>query len=100
MNQATSTMTATIQSALRAKPRPPSRSASNKTAIRTGMSAAYPGGAQLHLSMSVGGNRASPRSQLAAGFDTVYVNQIGPDADGFFRCYAEDVLPKVRGGQA
>lgn len=44
--------------------------------------------------------RTSPRSQLAAGFDTVYVNQIGPDADGFFRCYAEDVSPKVRGGQA
>lgn len=36
------------------------------------------------------------RAQLATGVDAVYVNQIGPDADGFFRCYAEEVLPKVR----
>jgi coenzyme F420-dependent glucose-6-phosphate dehydrogenase len=29
----------------------------------------------------------------AAGFTEVYVHQIGPDQDGFFRCYADEVLP-------
>lgn len=31
-----------------------------------------------------------------AGFDHVYVHQIGPDQDGFFRFYHEDVLPKLQ----
>lgn len=31
----------------------------------------------------------------AAGFDHVYVHQIGPDQDGFFDFYAEEVLPVV-----
>ena len=31
-----------------------------------------------------------------AGFDHVYVHQVGPDQDGFFRLYAEEVLPKVQ----
>jgi G6PDH family F420-dependent oxidoreductase len=30
-----------------------------------------------------------------AGFDHVYVHQVGPDQDGFFRFYAREVLPKV-----
>jgi coenzyme F420-dependent glucose-6-phosphate dehydrogenase len=31
----------------------------------------------------------------AAGFTEVYVHQIGPDQDGFFRFYAEHVLPHI-----
>jgi G6PDH family F420-dependent oxidoreductase len=30
-----------------------------------------------------------------AGFDHVYVHQIGPDQEGFFRFYAEEILPKL-----
>jgi G6PDH family F420-dependent oxidoreductase len=30
----------------------------------------------------------------AAGFTEVYVHQIGPDQDGFFRFYSKDVLPR------
>lgn len=29
-----------------------------------------------------------------AGYDHVYVHQIGPDQEGFFRFYAEDIIPK------
>jgi hypothetical protein len=28
-----------------------------------------------------------------AGFDNVYVHQVGPDQDGFFDFYAAEVLP-------
>ena len=31
-----------------------------------------------------------------AGFDHVYVHQVGPDQEGFFRFYANEVLPKVQ----
>jgi G6PDH family F420-dependent oxidoreductase len=31
-----------------------------------------------------------------AGFDELYINQIGPDQDEFFRVYREEVLPRVR----
>ena len=31
-----------------------------------------------------------------AGFDNVYVHQIGPDQEGFFRFYTDEVLPKVQ----
>ena len=31
-----------------------------------------------------------------AGFDEVYVNQIGPDQDAFFHAYREQVLPRAR----
>jgi len=31
-----------------------------------------------------------------AGYDHVYVHQIGPDQDGFFRFYSEEILPEVR----
>ena len=30
-----------------------------------------------------------------AGFDHVYVHQVGPDQDGFFRFYEREILPKV-----
>ncbi len=28
-----------------------------------------------------------------AGFDHVYIHQVGPDQEGFFRFYAKEVLP-------
>jgi hypothetical protein len=31
-----------------------------------------------------------------AGFDHVYVHQVGPDQEGFFRFYEERVLPELR----
>jgi G6PDH family F420-dependent oxidoreductase len=31
-----------------------------------------------------------------AGFDHVYIHQIGPEQEGFFRFYERDVLPKLR----
>lgn len=31
-----------------------------------------------------------------AGFDEVYIAQVGPDADGFFEFYADTVLPRLR----
>ncbi len=33
-----------------------------------------------------------------AGFDEVYIGQVGPDQDGFFGFYAREVLPRLRGG--
>jgi G6PDH family F420-dependent oxidoreductase len=35
------------------------------------------------------------RKYLDAGFDHVYVHQIGPDQEGFFRFYEREVLPKL-----
>jgi hypothetical protein len=31
-----------------------------------------------------------------AGYDHVYVYQVGPDQEGFFRFYKQEVLPKFR----
>jgi G6PDH family F420-dependent oxidoreductase len=31
-----------------------------------------------------------------AGYDHVYIHQVGPDQDGFFRFYADEVLPALR----
>jgi coenzyme F420-dependent glucose-6-phosphate dehydrogenase len=31
-----------------------------------------------------------------AGYDHVYVHQVGPDQDGFFRFYGTEVLPEIR----
>jgi G6PDH family F420-dependent oxidoreductase len=36
------------------------------------------------------------RKFLDAGYEHVYVHQVGPDQDGFFNFYAEQVLPKLR----
>jgi coenzyme F420-dependent glucose-6-phosphate dehydrogenase len=33
---------------------------------------------------------------LEAGFDDVYVHQVGPDQEGFFRFYEREVLPTLR----
>jgi G6PDH family F420-dependent oxidoreductase len=35
-----------------------------------------------------------------AGFDELYIQQIGPNQRDFFEVYASEVLPKVRGGAA
>jgi coenzyme F420-dependent glucose-6-phosphate dehydrogenase len=35
------------------------------------------------------------RSYLDAGYDHVYLHQVGPDQEGFFRFYERDVLPKI-----
>lgn len=39
---------------------------------------------------------AKIQEYLAAGFDHVYVHQVGPDQEGFFRFYEREVLPKFR----
>jgi G6PDH family F420-dependent oxidoreductase len=36
------------------------------------------------------------RAYADAGFDVLYVNQIGPEQDAFFDAYREHVLPRVR----
>jgi G6PDH family F420-dependent oxidoreductase len=36
------------------------------------------------------------RSYRDAGYDEVYINQIGPDQEAFFAFYAEQVLPQLR----
>jgi G6PDH family F420-dependent oxidoreductase len=33
-----------------------------------------------------------------AGFDEVYISQVGPDCEGFFEFYASRVLPRLREG--
>ena len=38
---------------------------------------------------------AQVRSYLEAGIDEVYVQQIGPDKEGFFRTWGSDVLPQL-----
>ena len=39
---------------------------------------------------------AQIREYLAAGYDHVWVHQIGPDQEGFFGFYEREVLPKLR----
>ncbi len=40
-------------------------------------------------------HRAEIEKYLEAGYDHVYVHQVGPDQDGFFRFYGDEVLPKL-----
>ena len=35
------------------------------------------------------------RSYLDAGFDEVYVNQIGPEQEGFFEFYTKELKPRL-----
>ncbi len=37
------------------------------------------------------------REYADAGFDEVYISQIGGNAEGFFDLYAAEVLPRLRG---
>lgn len=39
---------------------------------------------------------AAIQEYVDAGYDEVYVSQIGPEQDGFFDFYAREVLPRVR----
>jgi G6PDH family F420-dependent oxidoreductase len=39
---------------------------------------------------------AAIEAYAEAGFDELYVSQIGPDQEAFFAAYAERVLPRVR----
>lgn len=39
---------------------------------------------------------AQVRKCLDAGIDEVYVQQIGPDMEGFFKAWQSDVLPQLR----
>jgi G6PDH family F420-dependent oxidoreductase len=39
---------------------------------------------------------AGVRAYLDAGFDEVYIGQVGPDADGFFEFYSGQILPRLR----
>jgi coenzyme F420-dependent glucose-6-phosphate dehydrogenase len=41
-------------------------------------------------------HRAKIREYADAGFDHVYVHQVGDDQEGFFRFYADEVLPKLQ----
>ena len=34
---------------------------------------------------------------LDAGFDEVYINQVGPDQEGFFRFYERELRPRLDG---
>jgi G6PDH family F420-dependent oxidoreductase len=36
------------------------------------------------------------RAYIDAGFDEVYISQVGPEQEGFFQFYAEQVLPPLR----
>ena len=38
------------------------------------------------------------REYLNAGYDHVYVHQVGPDQDGFFDFYQREVLPELSSG--
>ncbi len=40
--------------------------------------------------------RENVRQFEQAGYDEVYVQQIGPDQEQFFRFWSEEVLPKLR----
>jgi coenzyme F420-dependent glucose-6-phosphate dehydrogenase len=39
---------------------------------------------------------AGVREFAEAGYDHIYIHQVGPDQEGFFRFYERDVLPKLR----
>jgi G6PDH family F420-dependent oxidoreductase len=39
---------------------------------------------------------AAVQPYIDAGFDEVYISQIGPEQEGFFEFYAEHVLPRLR----
>jgi G6PDH family F420-dependent oxidoreductase len=41
-------------------------------------------------------HRQMLREYFEAGYDEVYVQQIGPEQEGFFRFYTEEVLPEFR----
>ncbi len=61
-------------------------------------------GARFTLGVGTGEDLAAAvhldgvRAYREAGFDEVYVGQVGPDAEGFFDFYSSQVLPRLREG--
>jgi coenzyme F420-dependent glucose-6-phosphate dehydrogenase len=51
---------------------------------------------QLTCGPDTEAHRGIIREYADAGFDHVYVHQIGPDQDGFFSFYEKEILPAVR----
>ncbi|GLZ52980.1 hypothetical protein Acsp07_25970 [Actinomycetospora sp. NBRC 106378] len=51
----------------------------------------------MWITPRVPGTGVQLRSYADAGYDEVYVQQIGPDVEGFFAAYAKEVLPALRG---
>jgi hypothetical protein len=41
----------------------------------------------------------SIREAIDAGFDHVYLHQIGPDQEGFFRFFEREIRPKLEGSK-
>ena len=41
-------------------------------------------------------HRAAIEEYVEAGYDHVYVHQVGPDQDGFFDFYEREILPSFR----
>jgi coenzyme F420-dependent glucose-6-phosphate dehydrogenase len=39
---------------------------------------------------------AKIQEYIAVGYDYVYIHQVGPDQEGFFRFYEKDILPKFQ----
>ena len=40
---------------------------------------------------------AAVRDYVDAGFDEIYISQMGPDQEGMIRFYEREVLPRLRG---
>jgi G6PDH family F420-dependent oxidoreductase len=53
-------------------------------------------GESMPCGNDVGEHVLTLRDFVDAGYDEVYVSQIGPEQDGFFHFYAEHVLPELR----
>ncbi|MCP3754583.1 hypothetical protein [Streptomyces sp. TBY4] len=47
--------------------------------------------------MNVGSGAGAVRAYLDAGFDEVYIGQIGPCQDAFFAACRDKLLPALRG---
>ena len=41
-------------------------------------------------------HQAAMRTYIDAGYDEIYVNQIGDNHEGFFSFYRDQILPKIR----
>jgi coenzyme F420-dependent glucose-6-phosphate dehydrogenase len=41
-------------------------------------------------------HRAEIEKYIDAGFDHIYIHQVGSDQEGFFRFYADEILPKLQ----
>lgn len=49
----------------------------------------------MEIGYSLASEELPPTLMADAGYDAVFVHQIGSDQEGFLRFYAEEVLPKV-----